>query len=90
LSNKGRKAGLTIAAVSFCIIALVLVLPRLCAAAENPGEGKWPGVDETVVEKIAREHHREAMPPLIDVGRGDLLLPALSGVSSDRTGPFEP
>lgn len=34
----------------------------------------WSGVDEAVVEKIAREHGREAKRPLIDPGEGDLLL----------------
>lgn len=34
----------------------------------------WEGVDEAVVEKIAKEHGREATAPLIDPGSGDLLL----------------
>lgn len=34
----------------------------------------WEGVDEAVVEKIAKEHGREARDPLIDPGSGDLLL----------------
>jgi ABC-type cobalt transport system substrate-binding protein len=34
----------------------------------------WTGVDEVVVEKIAKEHGREARKPLIDPGNGDLLL----------------
>lgn len=34
----------------------------------------WEGVDEAVVEKIAKEHGREAQAPLIDPGSGDLLL----------------
>jgi len=34
----------------------------------------WEGVDEAVVEKIAKEHGREASDPLIDPGSGDLLL----------------
>jgi cobalt/nickel transport protein len=34
----------------------------------------WNGVDEAVVEKIAKEHGREAVAPLIDPGSGDLLL----------------
>ena len=34
----------------------------------------WVGVDETVVEKVAREHGREAKPSLIDTDKGDLLL----------------
>ena len=34
----------------------------------------WTGVDEAVVEKIAKEHGRVAKAPLIDPGSGDLLL----------------
>ncbi len=36
--------------------------------------GAWSGVDEAVVEKIAKEHGREARKPLIDPGEGDLQL----------------
>jgi cobalt/nickel transport protein len=35
---------------------------------------KWPGVDESVVEKYAKEHGREASEPFINTDRGDLLL----------------
>lgn len=35
---------------------------------------KWPGVDETVVERYANEHGREAREPLINTDQGDLLL----------------
>jgi ABC-type cobalt transport system substrate-binding protein len=38
------------------------------------GPKPWTGVDEAVVEKIAKEHGREARKPLIDPGEGDLLL----------------
>jgi ABC-type cobalt transport system substrate-binding protein len=34
----------------------------------------WLGVDEAVVEKIAREHGREAKKPFINTDQGDLLL----------------
>lgn len=34
----------------------------------------WTGVDEAVVEHIAKEHGREARPPLINTDQGDLLL----------------
>jgi ABC-type cobalt transport system substrate-binding protein len=34
----------------------------------------WTGVDETVVEKVAAEHGREAKPPIINTDQGDLLL----------------
>jgi len=35
---------------------------------------QWQGVDEAVVERIAREHGHEARKPLFDPGEGDLLL----------------
>jgi ABC-type cobalt transport system substrate-binding protein len=35
---------------------------------------QWQGVDEAVVEKIAKEHGRQARRPLLDPGEGDLLL----------------
>jgi hypothetical protein len=35
---------------------------------------KWQGVDESVVEKYAKEYGREARKPFIDTDRGDLLL----------------
>jgi cobalt/nickel transport protein len=45
----------------------LLSSPALCA-------DKWPGVDEAVVEKFAKEHGREAKGPLINTGQGDLQL----------------
>ena len=38
------------------------------------GPKPYSGVDETVVERIAKEHGREAARPLLDPGEGDLLL----------------
>ena len=35
---------------------------------------KWSGVDESVIEKYAKEHGREAREPLINTDQGDLLL----------------
>ena len=56
-----------------CVIVLLLFIAgthsSLVAAAE-----KWPGVDESVVEKYAKEHGREAHEPLINTDQGDLLL----------------
>jgi len=34
----------------------------------------WSGVDESVVEKYAKDHGREAKKPLINTDQGDLLL----------------
>lgn len=55
----------------FLILFLLLITPHLSlvTAAE-----KWPGVDESVVEKVAKEHGREAREPFINTDQGDLLL----------------
>lgn len=56
----------------FCTAALLLILFSLQPLAF--GAEKWPGVDESVVEKFAKEHGREAREPLINTDQGDLLL----------------
>lgn len=57
------------------IIAAALAVGALAAASTFGAESKsWNGIDEAVVEKIAKEHGRESHPPLIDPGDGDLLL----------------
>jgi hypothetical protein len=60
-------------AVLFLLLLLFLCTPCLLGASTSHSVGKWTGVDETVVENIAREHGREARKPLIDTDRGDLL-----------------
>jgi hypothetical protein len=45
------------------------ISPSVAFSAE-----KWPGVDESVVEKFAKEHGREAREPFINTDQGDLLL----------------
>jgi len=37
-------------------------------------EEKWPGIDDAVVNKIAREHGRAERPSLIPAAEGDLQL----------------
>jgi len=49
-------------------------LPVDAGAAEQGKGGKWAGVDEAVIEKIAGEHGREAKEPLIGDDQGDILL----------------
>lgn len=57
----------------FCgLILLATVALSSPASAEEPA--KWPGVDETVVEKFAKELGREPRDPYINTDRGDLLL----------------
>lgn len=51
------------------ICSLFLFTANYSLAAE-----KWTGVDESVVEKYAKEHGREAREPFINTDQGDLLL----------------
>ena len=51
------------------ILLLVSCHLSLVTASE-----KWTGVDESVVEKVAKEHGREAKEPPINTDQGDLLL----------------
>jgi len=60
-----RKAIFVAGAV---LIQLFLLSGALFAAEQ------WQGVDEAVVQKIAREHGREATKPFIDTSGGDLQL----------------
>jgi ABC-type cobalt transport system substrate-binding protein len=53
------------------LAALLFTVPAFGEEQEKP---KWPGVDETVVEKYARELGREARAPFFDTDQGDLLL----------------
>jgi hypothetical protein len=57
----------------FLILSLLLAVFWL-QPAPAPAAEQWPGVDESVVEKFAKERGREAREPLIDTDRGDLLL----------------
>ncbi|SNB46985.1 cobalt/nickel transport protein [Geobacter sp. DSM 9736] len=60
----------------FLLPALVLILSGAMSriGASALGAEKWPGVDETVVEKIALEHGREAKTAFFDAAQGDMLL----------------
>jgi hypothetical protein len=51
----------------------VLTLCCLAGGAEC-AEQKWPGIDEAVVKKIAREHGREEKTSLIPAAEGDMQL----------------
>jgi hypothetical protein len=55
------------------LVFLFLLLYSVQALAVEKVE-KWPGIDESVVKKIAREHGREAREPVINTDQGDLLL----------------
>lgn len=54
----------------YCAVVLIVISLQPSAFSAD----KWSGVDETVVEKYAKEHGREAREPLINTDQGDLLL----------------
>lgn len=51
-------------------LSILLIIPALAFAQEQ----KYKGVDETVVEKYAKEYGREIKAPFINTDKGDLLL----------------
>jgi len=55
-------------------IIICQLLCLFCSAALLQAEDKWQGIDEAVVQKIAREHGREASKSLIDTSEGDVQL----------------
>lgn len=68
----GRRAPLICAGGLLLFALLLLSSPQRLDASESAP--KWQGVDESVVEKVAHEHGREAHTPLINTDQGDLLL----------------
>ncbi len=58
------------------LIRIILVACTLVAGHSSfaLASATWAGVDETVVEKYAREQGRESREPLINTDQGDLLL----------------
>lgn len=65
-----RKRRLKILLLHAILLPTLLYVYSFFTLAPRP----WTGVDETVVEKIAQEHGREAKPPLLNTDQGDLLL----------------
>lgn len=55
-------------------LSILLAWALLAPAAWAEERPKWPGVDEVVVEKYARELGREAREPYLNTDQGDLLL----------------
>ena len=54
---------------------MVLLLTTFCILPPPvPADEKWSGVDESVIEKVAKEHGQEPRKPLINTDQGDLLL----------------
>lgn len=59
---------------NYGIIILTLFLLLTGHLLPATGSEKWTGVDESVVEKFAKEHGRDPEEPLINTEQGDLLL----------------
>ena len=56
-------------------VLMLLLLTTFCTLPPTTSaDEKWSGVDESVIEKYAKEHGREARKPLINTNQGDLLL----------------
>ncbi len=55
-------------------IVISMALLACMAFAGSAAYAAWVGVDEAVVEKVAKEHGREAHAPLINTDQGDMLL----------------
>ncbi|MCM0081087.1 cobalt ABC transporter permease [Geomonas sp. Red32] len=69
--GEGRKSyRVKVAAALFVAVPLLFFAVKSCYFSGK----SWNGVDEAVVEKIAKEHGRQAAAPLLDPGSGDLLL----------------
>lgn len=58
------------------VLLHILLVPTLIFSLSffSLAPKSWVGVDEAVVEKIAKEHGREAKPPLVNTDKGDILL----------------
>lgn len=71
---RNAEFGMRNRAARFGSIITGAVLILYFTGADVSFAEKWQGIDESVVEKIAKEHGREAKQPLINTDRGDLLL----------------
>lgn len=56
-------------------VLMLLLLTTFCTLPPTTSaDEKWSGVDESVIEKYAKEHGREAREPFLNTDQGDLLL----------------
>jgi cobalt/nickel transport protein len=58
----------------FLLVPLFCFFLAAAPASATEEKPKWPGVDEAVVEKYAKELGREAREPFFNTDQGDLLL----------------
>jgi ABC-type cobalt transport system substrate-binding protein len=85
MKRRRRKAGRIIATACLGVLVVLIVAPLIAAGARAEGaqeKQSWQGVDEVVVEKIAREQGRVPWPPVLfrtDLGDLPLLMFLLAG-----------
>jgi hypothetical protein len=60
--------------IRYRALGLILLLINCCLPLAATAGEKWLGVDDTVVEKYAKEHGREKRASYINTDQGDLLL----------------
>ena len=53
---------------------VIVICAHIVLAATPSFAQKWKGVDETVVQRVAEEHGRAPVTPIINTDQGDLLL----------------
>ena len=73
-SPEAKKLKVKNCGVIFSAIFLLFTIYCSLFTDTVTASDKWQGVDESVVEKVAKEHGREAKEPLINTDQGDLLL----------------
>jgi ABC-type cobalt transport system substrate-binding protein len=70
MSEHKHKGNLKIYMLNILLLTALLFVFYFVTLGSKP----WPGVDESVVEKIAGEHGHAMRKPFFDPGEGDLLL----------------
>ncbi len=58
----------------FLLVFFLLFAIHFSLFTDVNASEKWQGVDESVIEKFAKEHGIEPKEPLINTDQGDLLL----------------
>lgn len=71
---KSQKSEVKSRNTKIVFFMFLLLLTVHCALLTSASADKWGGVDESVVERYAEEHGREAVDPVINTDQGDLLL----------------
>jgi hypothetical protein len=55
-------------------LVMILLLLAVFTMIATVAQAKWSGIDQTIVEKYAKDYGREARDPYINTNQGDLLL----------------